>query len=74
MRLIHFNKVTKVWLISALAVLFVNLVVFIFQRHFDRTTVLFIVLLTPVVWVISYFLLKLFFGQRSDGLNLQPPE
>lgn len=74
MRLIHFNKFTKVWLISALVVLLVNFVVFIFKRHFDPTVVLSIVLITPVVWVISYFLLKLFFRERSNSLNAQSPE
>ena len=48
MRLFYLNKSTKVWLISSIFVLLVNLIVFIFKKHFDTDIVFWVVLLTPV--------------------------
>jgi hypothetical protein len=67
MRLLYLNRSNKVWLISSLLVLFFNLIVFVFRKHFDRNMVLIVVLLTPVAWAGLYFLSKLFF--KSDLKN-----
>ena len=69
MRLLHFNRRSKAWLISSIFVLIVNLIVFSFQEHFDKNIVFFVVLLTPVAWLGLYFLSKLFFGKSSEDSN-----
>ena len=65
MRLLYLNKSTKLWLISSLLVLLVNLIVFVYQKHFNQNFVLFVVLLTPVAWAGLYLLCKLFFKRNS---------
>lgn len=45
---------TKGWLFSSIVVLLINLIVFGFRKHFDTGTVLWVVALTPVVWLILY--------------------
>jgi hypothetical protein len=59
MRLFYLNRSTKVWLISSIFVLLVNLIVFIFKKHFDTIVVFWVVLLTPVAWLGLYFLSRL---------------
>jgi hypothetical protein len=59
MRPLYLNKSTKIWLISAIFVLLINLIVFIFKKHFDTTIVFWVVLLTPAAWLGLYFLSRL---------------
>lgn len=53
----------KGWLIGSVFVLCINLIVFVFQKHFSTSTALWVVLLTPVAWTGLYFLSKLVFGK-----------
>ena len=53
---------TKGWLISSIFVLLINLVVFVFRKYSDKTLVLWVVLLTPVAWLILYLLFKRLFS------------
>jgi hypothetical protein len=69
MRLLHFNRSSKAWLISSILVLIVNLIIFGFQKHIDKNIVFFVVLLTPVAWLGLYFLSKLFFEKSSQDSN-----
>ena len=46
----------KGWLIGSIIVLCVNLIVFIFQSHFNTYLVLGVVLFTPVAWTLLYVL------------------
>lgn len=69
MRLFHLNRSMKVWVISSIFVLLVNLIVFIFQEYFDEIVVLLAVLLTPVAWIVLYFLSKLFFRRSFKSIN-----
>jgi uncharacterized membrane protein (DUF106 family) len=59
MRPFYLNRTTRVWLISSIFVLLVNLIVFIFKKHFDTMIVFWVVLLTPVAWLGLYFLCRL---------------
>jgi hypothetical protein len=59
MRLLYLNRSTKIWLIGSIFVLLANLIVFIFKKHFDTTIVFWVVLLTPVAWLVLYFLSRL---------------
>jgi hypothetical protein len=59
MRPIYFDKGTKIWLISSIIVLLINLIAFIFKKHFDTTLVFWVVLLTPAAWLGLYFLSRL---------------
>ena len=61
MHFLYLKRSTKLWLISGLLILLVNLIVFVFQKHFNQNFVLFVVLLTPVAWAGLYFLFKFFF-------------
>jgi hypothetical protein len=65
MRLFYLDRSTKLWLISSLIVLLVNLIVLVFQKHFNQNFVLLVVILTPVAWAGLYFLFKFFFKINS---------
>lgn len=65
MHFLYLKRSTKLWLISGLLILLVNLIVFVFQKHFNQNFVLFVVLLTPVAWAGLYFLFKFFFKINS---------
>ena len=65
MHFLYLQRSTKLWLISGLLILLVNLIVFVFQKHFNQNFVLFVVLLTPVAWAGLYFLFKFFFKINS---------
>jgi len=60
---------TKGWLFSSIIVLLVNLVVFGFRKHFDTMLVLWVVVTTPVVWLILYFLFFVLFGRLFQEKN-----
>jgi len=60
---------TKGWLFSSIIVLLVNLVVFGFRKHFDPVLVLWVVFLTPLVWLILYFLFFILFERLFQGRN-----
>ena len=55
---------TKYWLAGSICLLLINLTIYIFRKNFDTIFVLWVVTLTPVAWLVLYFLTSLF--DRSD--------
>lgn len=55
----NLKQSTKYWLISSIFILMINLTIFLFRHHFDLMTLVWVVILTPVAWLILYFLTDL---------------
>ena len=54
-----YKQSTKYWLIGSLFILVINGIIFLFRKHFDLTILVWVVILTPVAWLILYFLTDL---------------
>jgi len=63
MRLLHLNPNIKLWLISLILVLAVNLVVFLFRERLSNDIAIAVVGLTPVAWLVLTLLFR-FIGKK----------
>ena len=53
------NRSTKYWLIGMIFLLAIYVVIFLFRENFDFTFLLWVVVLTPVTWLVLLFLTSL---------------
>ena len=55
----NLKQSTKYWLISSIFIFMINVTIFLFRHHFNLMTIVWVVILTPVAWLILYFLTDL---------------
>ena len=62
---------TKNWIGTSLVILAINVTVFLFRDSFDLTILFWLVILTPVAWLVLYFLTELLYRSHTNRNNQQ---
>ena len=62
---------TKYWLMGSIFVLAINITIFVFRNSFELSILIWVVVLTPITWLVLYFLTNLLDRSDKKRENLQ---
>lgn len=62
---------TKYWLMGLIFVLAINITIFVFRNSFELSILIWMVVLTPITWLVLYFLTNLLDRSDKKWENLQ---
>lgn len=62
---------TKYWLMGLIFVLAINITIFVFRNSFELSILIWVVVLTPITWLVLYFLTNLLDRSDKKRENLQ---
>jgi hypothetical protein len=62
---------TKYWLMGSIFVLAINIAIFVFRNSFELSILIWVVVLTPITWLVLYFLTNLLDRSDKKRENLQ---
>jgi hypothetical protein len=65
------KKSTKYWLMGSIFVLAINITIFVFRNSFELSILIWVVVLTPITWLVLYFLTNLLDRSDKKRENLQ---